>query len=224
MDRNGLRSVIKGSPDPVAVATLAATVRDFVRKWTMGGVPVVGLSGIDGSGKSSVAASVTRQLESVGLRVALVPLDPWHSRRADRFRGPNPAEHFYHNAFRWDQLFDRLIEPLRTTRSVDLTAWVHPVEDAPSFERRYCFREVDLVLIEGIFLFHRERRDRLDRGWWIDCPFDEALARARRRNQEGLADEELVREYREIYFPAQRLHLALDQPLTWADGVLNNAG
>jgi uridine kinase len=225
MDRNGgLRSVKKGSPDPVAVVVLAARVRDFVRNWSSRDVPVVGLSGIDGSGKSSVAAAVAKQLESIGLRVAQVPLDPWHSTRAERFQGPDPAEHFYRHAFRWDDVFDLLIEPLRNTRSVDFKTWVHPIEDAPSFQRRYHFRDVDLVLLEGIFLLKREHRDRLDLGWWIDCPFDEALARARNRNQEGLADVELVREYREIYFPAQRLHLDLDQPMKWAEGVLNNAG
>lgn len=214
----------EGFLDSAVVTAVATAARNFVRNWTSTGAPVIGLSGIDGSGKSSIAAAVTHQLEALGTRVALVPLDAWHRPRAERFLGPDPAGYFYRNAFRWEELFDQLIEPLRSTRSVDLIAWAHPIERGSAFQRRYRFEAVDLILVEGIFLFKREHRERLDLGWWVDCPFDEALARARRRNQEGLPEVELVREYQEIYFPAQRLHLALDQPAAWANRVVNNAG
>jgi uridine kinase len=223
MDRHGRsQSVTGGFPDAAVVAALAAAARNFLRDRT-GGAPVIGLSGIDGSGKTSIATAVTQHLQALGVRVALVPLDPWHTPRTARFLGSDPAAHFYRNAFRWTELFDQLIEPLRSNRSVDLTAWVHPIERGPSFQQRHRIEAVDLVLLEGIFLFKREHRHRLDLGWWIDCPFDEALARARRRNQEGISDLELVREYQEIYFPAQRLHMALDQPAAWADRILSNA-
>ncbi|HSE68760.1 MAG TPA: hypothetical protein VLB12_17335 [Gemmatimonadales bacterium] len=210
--------------DSAVVADLATAARNLLRDWTRTGAPVIGLSGIDGSGKTSIAAAVARRLEALGTRVALVPLDAWHRPRAERFLGPDPAGYFYRNAFRWEELFGQLIEPLRATRSVDLTVWAHPIERGSALPRRYRFEAVDLILLEGIFLFKREHRERLDLGWWVDCPFDEALVRARRRNQEGLPEAELVREYREIYFPAQRLHLALDQPAAWANQVLKNAG
>jgi uridine kinase len=205
------------------VAALATAARDLLGDWTRSEAPVIGLSGIDASGKTSLAAMVTRHLELLGVRVALVPLDPWHSPRKERFLGPDPASHFYRHGFRWGELFDGLIEPLRSSRSIDLRTWVHPVQDAPPFQQRYRFQAVDVVLLEGIFLFKREHRSRLDLGWWVDCSFDEALARARSRNQEGLPEPELLREYRDVFFPAQRLHLALDRPTAWADRVVSSA-
>jgi len=113
--------VTGGFPDAAVVAALATAARNLLRDRT-GGTPVIGLSGIDGSGKTSIATAVTQHLQALGVRVALVPLDPWHTPRTARFLGSDPAAHFYRNAFRWTELFDQLIEPLRSNQSVDLTA------------------------------------------------------------------------------------------------------
>jgi uridine kinase len=48
------------------------------------------------------------------------------------------------------------------------------------------FDNVDLILLEGIFLFKRAHQQRYDFRLWIDCSFKTALERALRRSQEGL--------------------------------------
>src|SRR2546427_375553 len=79
-------------------------------------------SGIDASGKGTVAAGIEHALAAAGLRVALIGLDPWHHPRSVRFSDVDPAEHFYANAYRFDDLFSELIDPLRAHRSVRTSA------------------------------------------------------------------------------------------------------
>ena len=81
---------------------------------------------------------------------------------------------------------------------------------------------IDILLLEGIFLFKSAYRDKFDLKVWIDCSFDIALHRAIARGQEGLPPAETKHAFETIYFPAQRLHFERDQPREIADVVFNN--
>jgi uridine kinase len=181
------------------------------------------ISGIDASGKGMICAQLAAGLEHAGFRVAPIALDPWHQPARVRFAEHDPAGHFFRHGFRFDELFERLIEPLRRDRAIALEArLVDPATDATR-SHTYRFENVDVILLEGIFLLRRDLRARYDVSLWIDCPFDVALARALRRNQEGKPAEQLRADYERIYFPAQRLHFQLDGPAAHADFVLENA-
>jgi uridine kinase len=65
-------------------------------------------------------------------------------------------------------------------------------------------------------------RDHFDLKVWIDCSFATALRRAMARDQEGLPPQEAKRTFETIYFPAQRIHLARDNPRKAADIVFTN--
>src|SRR5262249_28451319 len=64
---------------------------------------LIGVSGIDASGKGVVAAGIASGLSARGLRVASLALDPWHQPAAVRFGGTDPGAHFYAHAFRWGE-------------------------------------------------------------------------------------------------------------------------
>ena len=178
------------------------------------------ISGIDGSGKSTIARRVAQDLEDRGQRVALIPLDPWHTPPEVRFGGRRRPEHFYFNAFRMRELFELLIEPLRRRRSLRLTVDLIRQPGDARYDHTYDFEDVDVILLEGIFLLRRELRSRYDLAFWLDCPFEVALRRAIARNQENLSEAEIAQAYTKLYFPAQRLHLKRDDPRGSADLVL----
>jgi uridine kinase len=77
-------------------------------------------------------------------------------------------------------------------------------------------------VLEGIYLSKRTFRRYYDLALWIDCSFETALVRALRREQEGLLPDETIGAYRTIYFPAQYIHVALDNPRSTADVILDN--
>jgi len=183
---------------------------------------LVALSGIDGSGKGFVAARVVAALEERGLRVAGINIDGWLNLPQVRFSDADPAEHFYRHAIRFDELFAQLVLPLRARRSLVLDA-DFAAETATAFcKHRYAFEDVDVVVLEGIYLLKRALRAHYDVSGWIDCTFETALERALARGQEGLAADETIAAYRKIYFPAQEIHFTRDEPRAAASVVLVN--
>ncbi len=204
------------------VDELAAAVLDRAAAARGGPAPLVGLSGIDGSGKGYLAGGLETRLTEAGLRVAAINVDGWLNLPAVRFARERPAEHFYHNALRLDAMLARLVLPLCRSRSIRLVA-PFAEETATAYrDHLYEFRSVDVVLVEGIYLFKRAYRPHFDLAVWIDCTFDTALERALARAQEGLPPAETTVAYHTIYFPAQRIHFERDDPRGGADAVVPN--
>ena len=183
---------------------------------------LVGLSGIDGSGKGYLARQFQAHLALHAVTSAILNVDGWLNLPEKRFDRSAPAENFYQNAIRFDEFFTQLVLPLRDKRSVHLVADF--VEETASHYRRqaYDFNEVPVVLVEGIFLFKPQYREYFDLRIWIDCSFPTALARAISRAQEGLSPANTIAAYETIYFPAQRIHLAQDKPREFADLIFDN--
>jgi uridine kinase len=183
---------------------------------------LVGVSGIDGSGKGYLATQLQAHLALRGVVPALLNADGWLNLPQKRFDQSAPAVNFYENAIRLDQFFSQLVLPLRDQRSIHLVADV--VEETASDYRKhiYDYRDVSVLLVEGIFLFKLEYRKYFDLAIWIDCSFPTAMARAIDRAQEGLSAAKTIAAYDTIYFPAQRIHLARDKPRENADLIFEN--
>ena len=157
---------------------------------------VVGLSGIDGSGKSHIARQLLGQLTQADCNVALIPIDEWLHHSLDHSR-VSPEE-FYVKGVRFADLFENALLPLLSQRTVSI------------------------VLIEGIFLFQAKHDAHLDLKIWVECSFGTALQRAITRGQEGLSPDETRRAFERLYFPAQRLHLERDHPRETANYRFEN--
>lgn len=139
---------------------------------------LVGLSGIDGAGKGFIAARLVDRLTRAGHRVAPVNVDGWLNPPARRFAAVEPGRHFYEHALRLDELFARLIVPLHRDRSVRVRV-DHAEETASEFQSRLIeFDRIDVIVLEGIFLFKRPFERSFDLRCWIDCSFETALERA----------------------------------------------
>ena len=183
---------------------------------------LVGISGIDGSGKGFVTAKLADALRAKLLNVALISADDWLNLPHVSINRDNYAEHFYDHAIRFDEMFERLIVPLKYHREINITADCADAKATTYRERRYDFRNIDIVLLEGIFLFKRGYRHQFDLSVWIDCSFECALERAIERGQEGLPPAETIEAFETIYFPAQRIHFARDKPREAADCIVTN--
>jgi uridine kinase len=138
---------------------------------------LVGISGIDASGKGYITAKLAAALEQRGLRCAVIHADGWLNLPQVRFGGEDKALRFYENAFRFDEMFSRLISHLKAARSIDLIADQIDETATACHEHRFKFEDVDVVLLEGIFLFTRQLRRLYDLTVWIDCSFETALQR-----------------------------------------------
>jgi uridine kinase len=165
---------------------------------------------------------IVNALQSTGVRAASINVDGWLNLPSRRFDPSNPAEHFYFHALRFDEMFRELVLPLRDSRSVRCEA-DYAEETATEYRRHmYEFADIDVIVLEGIYLLKGSFQNHYDLSYWIECTFETALERAISRAQEGLSQEETVRAYRTIYFPAQEIHLQRDNPKSTATLILNN--
>ena len=183
---------------------------------------LVGLSGIDGSGKGYLAAHLVRALTAHGLKAAAINVDGWLNLPTIRFDPIRPGENFYDNALRLDELFARLVLPLRQTRSARVSMeWVEETATA-SRPYTYDFEDLDIIVLEGAYLFKRGYRGHFDLAVWVDCSWETALERSVARSQEGLSPDETVRAYRTLFFPAEEIHFTRDAPRSSADMIVPN--
>lgn len=183
---------------------------------------LVAISGIDGCGKGYVTARIVGVLQDRGVRVAAINVDGWLNLPNKRFNPSNPGEHFYSHAIRFDEMFAELIFPLRDQRSVRVVT-DYAEETAAEYRRHiYEFQDIDVIVLEGIYLLKRAFSQCYDLAVWIECTFETALERAIARAQEGLPPEDTIRAYRTVYFPAQEIHFRRDNPKVAATLILNN--
>src|SRR5436309_8848402 len=152
---------------------------------------LVGISGIDAGGKGFITEKIAKRLQELGWRVATINADDWLNLPEVCLSQHKPAEHFYEHAMRFDEMFDQLIVPLKQNRTVSFVA---DCADAKGNKRKhsYEFRNIDIVLLEGIFLLKRAYWELFDLNAWVECPFDIVLERAIEIGQEGVLSVESV--------------------------------
>jgi uridine kinase len=182
----------------------------------------IAISGIDASGKGYIGNLLQQRFESEGYKVANINIDPWQNSLSIRLKKENAAENVYENIFRWNDFFAQLIFPLQKNKCIYLeTKGIHTHSDE-YYPLIYDFKDTDILLIEGIFLFKKKYLSYYDYKIWIDCSFETGLKRAMKRNSEKLSNEQLINDYHTFYYPAQRLHFEKDNPKGNADVVFTN--
>jgi uridine kinase len=182
----------------------------------------VAISGIDASGKGYISNLLQKQLEKKSYKVAKINIDPWQNPLPVRLKKENAAENVYENIFRWNDFFEQLIFPLQKNRSICLeTKGIRSDADV-YYPLVYNYKNPDIMLIEGIFLFKEKYLPHYDYKLWIECSFKTGLQRAISRNVEKLSREQLIHDYETFYYPAQRLHFEKDDPKGTADTIFFN--
>ena len=206
------------------VASTLQTVVDEILD-ARGSVPaersvLAAVSGIDAAGKGYFTGRLVGALRDKGVRAVAINADAWLN--IGRFDPSNLPEHYYNDAIRFEEMFAGTVLPLRDRRSLRVEI-NYAEETSTEYERRsYEFEDVDVIVLEGIYLLKREFQAHYDRSVWIECGFETALERALARGQEGLPPDETVRDYRDIYNPAQELHFQRDNPKGAATLLVNN--
>ena len=211
------------APRVTAISTLQTIVDEILD--ARSSIPsrrslLTAISGIDAGGKGYFTERLVNALQTKGVRAVAINVDAWLN--IERFDDSGPAEHYYHNAIRFEPMFSQLVLPLRNHRSLRVEI-DYAEETSTKYQRRvYEFEDVDVIALEGIYLLKRAFQAHFDLSIWIECSFETALERALSRGQEGLPREETIRDYKTIYRPAQEIHFQRDNPQGAATLVVNN--
>ena len=184
----------------------------------LGRTTIVGISGIDCAGKSTLARGLAEELEAGGVAAVVIGGDNFNRPRSERSQYPADDEDF---GFAYGGLVRDVLEPARAGRRVEATLRVKDWERDAWAERVFVVEPRAVVLVEGVFLFRPDVAPALDLKVWLELSFDEALARALVRDAEAMGGPDGVRDrYGTRYFPGQRRHLARDRPRDQADVVM----
>ncbi len=182
---------------------------------------IVGVSGIDGSGKGYLSNKLHTHIRNAGLSCSLIGIDGWLQPPSKRFSESDPGQHFYKCGFRFEEMRTLLYEPLCRNGSVDFVAnHANSTNTEEMVDYHYQIDQSDVIIFEGIFLF--QDYFTFDYSVWIECSYETALDRALKRNQENLSEELIRRDYHKIYFAAQEIHLKNDDPRGRCDFIFLN--
>jgi uridine kinase len=183
---------------------------------------VVGITGIDLSGKTEFARSLGAYLVASKYKVAIIHLDDFHNPRAFRNSGPDPVENYLERNFDIESIVQNLLIRLqqRSCFSLDLTLLdLH--SDRYEIHKRFAFDLDMIVLFEGIFLFRKELAPYLDYKIFIEIDREESRRRALIRDV-PVYSEVILHRYAEKYWPAQMKYLSEYPPSEIADIIIDN--
>ena len=180
---------------------------------------VVGITGIDCSGKSLFAESFEKFLISRGFETQMISIDDFHNPRAYRYSGKDQIENYYNRSFDNKAIVEKLLIPVHEKRShsakLTILNWQ---TDKYDIEKEFSFNQNTIVILEGVFLFRKELSPYIDYKVFIEIPFEESKRRAEIRDT-----EETLRKYVEKYLPAQRRYLNEFPPQETADMIIDNS-
>lgn len=183
------------------------------------GVLRVGIDGVDGAGKTTLADALADGLRTAGIPVIRASVDAFHNPRVVRYRlGRDSPEGFFRDSYDYRALRRCLLDPLSPGGSLRYRTAVfdHRSDrhvDAPEARAR----PGSVLIVDGIFLHRPELRAYWDLSVFLDVRFEVSIPRGAQRG-EGSPDP-LAPENRR-YIEGQRLYLRECDPSAHATLVI----
>lgn len=171
---------------------------------------IVAISGIEGGGKRELAAKTAELLRADGIRVALVRGADWEASKDVRFNVMNSPEEYYLNAYRYDEMFEELIIPLKLFST--LSKEIHLDDVMSPRVIAYDFTDIDVIIIEGVYLLQDAYLDFYDYTCWMENDFDTAYMNLTNRVNVEESQTSLVNIFELLIKPAAQYHMYTDDP------------
>jgi phosphoglycolate phosphatase len=183
---------------------------------------VVGINGVDASGKTMFANHFSRYLTSIGRMNVVLHLDDFHNPLNIRRMGVNEIDAYYRHAFNYSQIIHEILEPLHETGMIDKDVQCLDL-GTDKYDKiiHYRIDRSTLLIIEGVLLFRPPILEYLQYKVFLQVDFDVALQRAQGRDVARFGPE-LLLKYKEKYIPVQERYLNEYKPQFISDIVLDN--
>jgi uridine kinase len=179
---------------------------------------LIGIDGLGGSGKTTYAYKLQRQLEGS----MIFHLDDFIHMKEVRYNEDYEEWYcYYHLQWRYDYLIQKLLQPLKSGLAVNEKIEVYNKETDS-----YILREIEIpvgktVIIEGVFLQRPELRPYFETVIYLDVDQETRLKRISDRDTYMGSKEEIALRYEERYFPAEVKYIKQCNPLALADLIEN---
>lgn len=187
---------------------------------------LVGINGIDASGKTFLASELAEELRQKNQKIIKASIDDFHNPKAIRYKkGENSPEGYYYNSFNYLALIDNLLSPLFLGKTECKTAVFDYRKDLELAEPLIQIENNSILLMEGVFLFRSELIKYWDLKIFLAIDFDSSISRAinRESDKKYLGKEQaIIERYKNKYIQGQKIYFKEENPLQKADIVIDN--
>lgn len=182
---------------------------------------LVGIDGVDGSGKTMFASNLAGAMRRHGRPVVAVHLDDFLNPSAIRHaRGRFSPDGFWLDTYNYDAFRSSVLEPLIPGGNGWYRAWSYDAGlDRTVMTPTHLCPANALVIVEGMFLHRDGLADVWDLSVFLDVPFTETVRRMAERDgsSEDPGDNSLNR-----YLAGQQIYFAQAKPWDRATVVIDN--
>ncbi len=183
---------------------------------------IVGINGVDTSGKSTFTKELARYLFKIGFKSHTISIDDFHNPSKIRNKERDPVISYLNNAFDITKIENEIMKPLLSQGKLDKELSLLDLKtDKFINHKRYTIDEDTMVLFEGVLLYREPLNQYFDLRIFIDISFDEVLKRAAKRDL-GLLGEAVIQKYKNKYIPIQKLYMEKYNPKALSDIIIDN--
>jgi len=170
----------------------------------------VGIDGVDGAGKTSLADNLASFLQQMGHPVVRASVDGFHHPQEIRYRqGKDSPVGFYVDAYNYPALMQRLFTPMDRGEAFETCIFDYRM-NRPVNACLQPFQASAFLLFDGIFLHRPELCSLWDFSMFLDVPFEISVPRGNARFAGAEIDPAHLSNRR--YVEGQKLYLAQCQP------------
>lgn len=182
---------------------------------------VVGIDGLGGAGKTSLAKELSQDLNMKNINVVLIQMDDYIVERNKRYQTGHPEWYeYYHLQWDTEMLRNGLFQKLQTNCS-ELTLSMYEKQNDSISIKNITVNPQSIILIEGIFLQRKEWRKYLDFVIYLDCPREIRMERVLKRDSYIGDYQARLNKYNKRYWIAEEHYLNIENPHKRADIILN---
>lgn len=183
---------------------------------------IIGVNGVDTSGKSKFSIALYRYLVNCGYDTIIIHLDDFHNLRSIRNSGINEIDSYIDNAFNLKLLEKEILSKIKNNNSIDTELSLVDLEsDTQTNKNRYKIEKETIVILEGVLLYRHPIEKYFDYKIYLDIEFEEVLRRAEIRDV-PIYGLDFLQRYIKKYIPIQRWYIENCMPKQKSDMVIDN--
>lgn len=186
---------------------------------------IIGIEGQGCSGKSIFTDNLKNALVEKGFKADIISIDNFCNKRAVRYSNelPLPKQHYLKN-FNYEHFENEILKKVKDLGYLLLDEYVlNTVTDEFDKKLEINLDEQSILLIEGVFIYRNEFKKYYDYSILLQIEQEEQLKRATQRDlSKNGSMELLMNKYLNRYIPAYHLYEELNNPLKFADLVIDN--
>lgn len=185
-------------------------------------IVTVGIDGLGGAGKSTIADRVSDALTSNGVHVILLHIDDFITTRAVRYDPNYPQWQCYYE-LQWRYGYFREVIGRLLTNGDRVEVELYDKDNDSYIRRDFCTTKRTVILTEGIFLQRKELSGIFDLMAYVDVSQEERLRRVIGRDTYIGNEGEIIEKYENRYFPAERIYFSQYRPDLSADILIKQS-